>query len=117
MTNQKFTINPEYLCDVPIKYGFTTDNGAECGITASVDHPAFAELRTHLEHRGFIKTERTWHNGDRVLKPFYFNDRLFEVGEKFPCAAAQGVQYRITSRKTKETYDCPMCGNTYESEE
>lgn len=99
MTNMKFTINPDYLCDVPVKYGFTTDEGVDCSMTAAVDHPAFRELRDHLEHRGFIKTERTWHNGDRVLKPFYLNDRLFEVDEKFCCAAAMGIQFKCEAKR------------------
>lgn len=90
----RFTINPDYLCSITVKYGFTTDAGVECSTTASVDHPAFAELREHLGARGLIHINRGWVNGDRVLKPFFFNDRLFEVDEKFPCASALGIQFK-----------------------
>lgn len=55
---------------------------------SSEDHPEFAKLRNQLEELGFIKTERSWSNGDRVLKSFYLNDVKFSKGHKFCCAAA-----------------------------
>jgi hypothetical protein len=66
-------------------------------ISKSVDHPAFAALRKHLNHHGFIKMETGWSNGDVVTKPFYLNEVYFDVGEKFVCASA--MSYHIKSRK------------------
>lgn len=88
MTNQRFTIDTEYLTCVTVKYGYTDDMGMECSTTSSVDHPAFTGLREHLGARGFIRIERGWWNGDRVIKPFYFNGLLLNVGDKFLCAGA-----------------------------
>ncbi len=56
--------------------------------TGSKDHPEFAKLRGKLEELGFIKIERSYWNGDRVLKVFYLNDVKFSKGCKFCCAAA-----------------------------
>lgn len=57
-------------------------------IRGSKDHPVFANLRNVLESLGFIRTERSWCNGDRVLEPFKLNGIIFGVGDKFPSAAA-----------------------------
>ena len=56
--------------------------------TGSEDHPEFAELRNILEAQGFIKTQRGWWNGDRVLKPFTLNGARFNKDEKFACGSA-----------------------------
>lgn len=81
---------------VSVSMGFTWNS---CGHMASNDHPAFTELRDRLEREGYIKTERSWLNGDRVLKPFYLNNMYFDVGEQFSCAPAMGGKYDIASRK------------------
>ena len=67
-----------------------------CSIMGSRDHPEFAALRDHLEQSGYIKTERQWWNGDRVLRPFRLNDCLFRRDEQFPSAAAMSghLKYR-----------------------
>jgi len=52
------------------------------------DHPKFAELRNLLEDKEYIVTCRNSKNGDRVIKEFYLNSVLFEVGEKFFCSEA-----------------------------
>ena len=52
------------------------------------DHDEFTKLRNQLEELGYIKTERSWWNGDRVLKGFKLNEWTFRKGEKFSCAAA-----------------------------
>lgn len=62
------------------------------------DHPIFTELREHLEDNGYIKTERHWWNGDRVMKPFSLNGYQFEIGEKFPCAAAIADHMKFNSK-------------------
>ena len=45
-------------------------------------------MRNQLEELGYIKTERGWWNGDRVLKSFKLNEWTMRKGHKFPCAAA-----------------------------
>jgi len=55
---------------------------------SSEDHPEFAKLRNQLEQEGYIKTERSWSNGDRVLKPFMLNNVKFKKNYKFCCASA-----------------------------
>ena len=52
------------------------------------DHDEFTKLRNQLEKLGYIKTERGWWNGDRVLKSFKLNGWTMRKGHKFPCAAA-----------------------------
>lgn len=81
-------IRPELVCDVNTGYSFNNH-----GYFSSQDHPAFAALRDDLERRGYIKTQRSWSNGDHVLKPFYLNEIYFDEGEQFPCGAA--MKYTI----------------------
>jgi hypothetical protein len=83
-------INEKYLTSVSKGYKFN-----EMSSHGSVDHPAFSELRDHLESRGYISTERGWSNGDRVLKPFYLNGKYFEEEDAFPCATAMGGMLSI----------------------
>lgn len=99
-----FEIDPECLCSVMVKivyprFGGRTDltddeflhllkNPEPMVGTRHEDHPEFAKLRDRLEHLGYIKTERTWWNGDRVLKPFALNGARFRKGDRFLCAAA-----------------------------
>jgi hypothetical protein len=59
-----------------------------CSSTGSDDHPEFKKLRDQLEALGYIQCQRSWWNGDRVLKPFYLNEWRFRKGHKFPSAAA-----------------------------
>jgi hypothetical protein len=99
-----FEIDPSYLTDVTIRQEWNihtnkdtiTDedlvevlkgNGS-CSITGTEDHPEFARLRDQLEQQGYIRCERNWSNGDRVLKPFSLNGVAFESGEQFCCAVA-----------------------------
>jgi hypothetical protein len=56
--------------------------------TRTEDHPEFTILRNKLEELGYIKTERSYWNGDCVLKQFYLNDVKFKKGSQFSCAAA-----------------------------
>lgn len=55
---------------------------------SSKDHDEFTKLRNQLEDLGYIKCERGWWNGDRVLKPFKLNEWTFRKGHRFPCASA-----------------------------
>lgn len=54
----------------------------------SEDHPEFTKLREQLGAEGYIKIERGWSNGDRVLKPFVLNTKQFKVGDQFSSAGA-----------------------------
>lgn len=104
MSLRNFTIDEEYITDVHVRT--ETDlikdrnnptneelikilKGWDKIVSLSnKDHDEFTKLRNHLEELGYIKTERGWWNGDRVLKSFKLNEWTFRKGHKFPCAAA-----------------------------
>lgn len=90
LTPPKFEIKEEYLTDVFTGWKQTMNGeGKEnFGVISYTDHPAFTALRNKLENDGYIKTERSHSNGDRVLYGFYLNDIYFPKGAKFPCAGA-----------------------------
>jgi len=111
---KQFTIDEEYICDVTIKtvHDFVKDRnnptfddvikvlkGVDKSISyTSQDHHEFTKLREELGRLGYIKIERGWWNGDRVLKSFKLNEWTFRKGHKFACAAAMGNSI-ITARK------------------
>jgi hypothetical protein len=72
----------------------------DCSTIHNEDHPEFAKLRNQLEKEGFIHTQRTWSNGDSVLKPFYLNGAKFKLHDKFPCAAA--MKYEVDHKLQRE---------------
>ena len=55
---------------------------------SSKDHPEFTKLRDELERLGYIITQRSWWNGDRVIKGFKLNGYPLKKGERFYSAAA-----------------------------
>lgn len=59
-----------------------------CSSTGSDDGPEFKALRNQLESDGYIQCQRSWWNGDRVLKPFKLNGLKFTKGEQFSSGAA-----------------------------
>ena len=81
-----FFVRPEFICDVPKQTLWYNAKKERHGSYTHEDHPSFAATRKLLENKGYIKTEQ-WHNGDTVLKPFYFNNLLLEEGDTFYCAA------------------------------
>ena len=101
---KQFTIDEQYLCDISVReeYDFIKDRnnpthddlikilkGWDKSVTiGSKDHDEFTKLRNQLEEEGYIKTERGWWNGDRVLKPFMLNEWKFRKGQQFSCGAA-----------------------------
>ena len=93
-TTPIFRLKEEYCVSLPevLDIELTEDGSQNHRIVGSTDHPSFTRLRKHLEQNGYIKTEN-WCNGDRVLVPFYLNQVYFDVGEKFPCAAA--MRYKL----------------------
>jgi hypothetical protein len=91
----EFEVPESYFTDIPTGLKWIDEKGNSGGIISYVDHPGFTALRDMLEHKGLIKTERGWSNGDYVLSEFKLNGKLFTVNEQFPCAAA--MKYRIKS--------------------
>jgi hypothetical protein len=73
-----------------------------CSSTASDDHPDFKELRNKLEAQGFIKCERGWWNGDRVLKRFTLNGAIFRKDEKFCSGAA--IKWDVEHKQKDKRY-------------
>ena len=59
-----------------------------CSSTVSDDGPEFKALRNQLEELGYIKCERSWWNGDRVVKPFQLNGLKFKKDTQFSSGAA-----------------------------
>lgn len=98
-----FTIPEEYITDVTVhtEHDFISDRnnpthedlikilkGYDKGSSIySKDHDEFTKLRNQLEELGYIKTQRSWWNGDVVLKPFKLNEWRFKKNHKFPCAS------------------------------
>ena len=101
---KQFTIDEQYLCDVTVRieHDLIRDRtnpthedlikiikGYDKGISTShKDHDEFTKLRNQLEELGYIKCERGWWNGDRILKSFKLNESTLRKGHKFPCAGA-----------------------------
>lgn len=99
-----FTIDEQYITDVTVRteHDFIKDRNNpthddlirilmghdKMVSTGSKDHVEFTRLRDKLEAQGYIRTERSYWNGDTVLKPFYLNGWRFKKGHRFPCAAA-----------------------------
>ena len=120
---QKFHINPDFLTSVRVteKTRFSLAvaweisrvppelrdmfDGREVEVSRSVDHPEFAKLRNLLESRGLIEVQRGWWNGDRVLKYFVLNDKIFHPDEQFPCAAAMRFNLETYHRKFRLAVD------------
>lgn len=63
--------------------------------TSTIDHPEFTKLRNELGDLGYITIQRSWWNGDKVVKPFKLNGMIFRKGETFPCAAALATHIKV----------------------
>jgi len=77
-----------------LKYG-------KCVSFGSDDHPEFAKLRNELEEKGFIKTQRSWWNGDTVLKPFTLNGHKFKTNDRFLSGAAMAGHLKFARKYRK----------------
>lgn len=101
-----YTIKEEYLitCNRAFTWITPTGSGPSGTIAHAVDHPAFAALREHLAHRGYIKMETGWVNGDRVTKPFHLNGVPFNVGDKFLSASAMEGHLKYHKRRRELTH-------------
>lgn len=98
-TIRRFTIKEEFLTSVPdnkpIKLVLDTGEVLEGNSYGCIDHPKFTKLRDRLEKLGFIKTERSYWNGDKVLRPFKLNGMTFETDAQFCCASALGIKFQV----------------------
>lgn len=83
-------VNPKYLTSLTRSTSIYTPSGKRMGSTSTEDHPSFRDTRQWLGRNGYINIETSYWNGDRVTKPFYFNNVLMDVGTQFSCGAAMG---------------------------
>jgi hypothetical protein len=103
----KFTIDKEYVTSITIRTDHTDPDPEKELVkrlkygpsftTRTEDHPEFTKLREQLGAEGFIEIERSWWNGDRVLKPFTLNSKKFKKNEQFSCAPA--MHYHLFNKK------------------
>lgn len=109
-----FTIDPDHLCSINIYKEWNIYKNKEtpteedlmmilkgkgdCSFRSSDDHPEFKKLRDALEEGGFIKTQRSWWNGDSVLKPFSINGAKFRKNEQFPSGAAMSGHLKFMKK-------------------
>lgn len=99
-------VNPEYLTSCAKGISMYSPSGFRNGSYTHVDHPFFTETREWLGNNGYIEIERRCWNGDRVTKPFYFNNVLMEIGQQFGCASAMGYgKYVENYNDGKPDYD------------
>lgn len=101
---KQFTIDENYIREVTVRTETSTLSNSDAPThedlikilkghhkmisISSKDHDEFTKLRNKLEELSYIETQRTWWNGDRVLKSFKLNAWTFRKNHKFPCAAA-----------------------------
>jgi hypothetical protein len=101
-----FILDESCICDVHIKEEYSVFKGRDPeSLTSdevlrilkgtdkiishsSKDHPEFNRFREQLGSEGYISIERSWWNGDRVIKPFTLNGVKFKVGDQFSSACA-----------------------------
>ena len=62
------------------------------------DGPEFKALRNQLEADGYIQCERSWWNGDRVLKPFTLNGVGFEKDSQYYSGAAMKIHLQVARK-------------------
>jgi len=93
--NPDVRVPDELVTDCLVRYRID-----DYGMTASQDHPAFAELRRVLASRGYISIpDYACVNGDKVVKRFCFNGFQLEPGDRFYCAGAWKTRISIRSKK------------------
>lgn len=116
---KQFTIDESYICDVTVRTETSTLKdpknpthedlikilkGHDKMISIShKDHDEFTKLREQLGREGFIKIERGWWNGDRVLKTFKLNEWTLRKGHKFLSASAMRVSIDTARKHNRKT--------------
>ena len=119
VTLKQFTIDESYITDVTVRteHDFIVDRknpthedlikilkGWDKSISiSSKDHDEFTKLREQLEREGFIKIERSWWNGDRVLKSFKLNEFTLRKGHKFLSAGAMRNSIACARKNNRKT--------------
>ena len=104
MTLKQFIIDESFICDVSVRteHDLIKDRNNpthddlvkvlkghdKMTCTGNKDHDEFTKLRNQLEELGYIETERSWWNGDRVIKGFKLNEWPLKKGDRFVSAAA-----------------------------
>lgn len=103
---KSFRINSKYLTSVDdtrdITFVMPSGEKVEGTIMGRKDHPKFTEFRDKLEKLGYIKTERSWVNGDRALKPFIVNGMKLKKDDKFCSADALDIQIKVYKKYKNE---------------
>jgi hypothetical protein len=90
-------VDERYLESVPVGHNIVSSLGSQFSSISHTDHPYFLQTKKWLLDRGYIEEPGyPCSNGDRVVKPFYFNDVFLKQGETFYCAPAwkYNVKYR-----------------------
>jgi hypothetical protein len=106
----QFFIEETFLDSVNVSKEITITGGADLKailgsetITtiahSTEDTPEFTQLREQLGAGGYIRIERSYWNGDRVLKPFKLNGHSFKKNDQFSCGAA--MKYVLSSSKAR----------------
>ena len=67
-------------------------------VMGSDDSEEFKALRNQLEAQGYIQCQRSWWNGDRVLKTFFLNGVRFDADDQFPSGAAMKLHLEFARR-------------------
>ena len=97
VTYHNFYQNKDNLTDDELLQALKYAN--TCKSISKDDHAEFKVLRNQLEAQGYIKTERSWWNGDTVLQSFTLNGARFKKNEQFPSGAA--IKFTVQSKLRK----------------
>jgi hypothetical protein len=68
-------------------------------VMGSDDSEEFKALRNQLEADGYIRCERGWWNGDRVLKTFFLNGVRFDANDQFCSGAAMKLHLKFARKR------------------
>ncbi len=116
----EFTIDPANICSITVResrsmYANISEDeltveqiskiladSDKIIITSTVDHPEFSNLRNRLEELGYILTQRSWWNGDTVVKPFTINGWRFKYGDRFLSADAMRTAIDTAAKMGKK---------------
>ena len=63
------------------------------------DSEEFKALRNQLEAEGYIQCQRSWWNGDRVLKTFFLNGVRFDPDDQFSSGAAMKLHLQFARKR------------------
>lgn len=95
----EYWIEEEDCCSVPDRIKcLKSETGSNWSSHGDIDHPSFTRLRKHLAAKGYIETQRSWVNGDRVLRKFILNGVTFEPGDKF--LSASPMHWKLFGKKS-----------------